>query len=102
MTTLRYTFPNREQRNRFLKLIAMNVGQYGYGFGLEFEGLEFSLEQADGRGDLVSHSPPRAKGKWELRGPVVELDCTFFAGQDGFEKKREKIWDIACQFGASR
>ncbi len=100
-STLTYSFPNREQRNRFLSLIAANVGEYGYGLGLTFEGLEYRLDHADGRGDLISDAGKRAKGSWTLRGNTVELDVAFIAAsRDSWEKTREKIWEVASQFGA--
>jgi hypothetical protein len=100
-STLRYNFPSRDQRNHFLGLIAQNIGAHGYGFGLEFEGIEYKLEHSTGQGSLISHMPPRAKGDWYLReNNVVELDVAFFQGRPNFEKTRTRIWEIACQFGA--
>jgi hypothetical protein len=97
---LEYQFPNKEARNNFLQLIAMNVGQFGYGFGLEFEGLEYALERPDARGDLISHVAPRAKGEWRLTRTGVVLDMAFIAAtRDNFEKLRAKLADIAAQFG---
>jgi hypothetical protein len=97
---LEYQFPNREARNSFLKLIAMNVGQYGYGLGLEFDGLEYALERADARGDLISHIGRRAKGVWQLNNNGVVLDVSFIqAGRQDFEGMRARLSEIASNFG---
>ena len=98
---LEYQFPNKEARNNFLQLIAMNVGQFGYGFGLEFDGLEHALERVDARGDLISHVPPRAKGEWRLTRTGVVLDMAFIAAtRENFEHLRARLAEIAGQFGA--
>ncbi len=100
---LKYRFPSRVARNRWLSLIAQNVGNAGYGFGLEFEGLEFSLDSNVGRGDLVSHIPPKAKGHWELTGSCVALDVSFIAAnRPNFENLRSRLFELANQFGGSR
>ena len=98
-----YRFMDKEQRNRFLSLIASNVGTSGYGFGLEFRGLENSLKADNARGDLISHVGPMARGEWELRGPAVELDMFFIASaREGFDRLRQRLWEIASQFGAGQ
>jgi hypothetical protein len=100
---LSYRFPNKQSRNRWLSLIAQNVGTSGYGFGLEFDGLEFSLESDNSRGDLVSHVPPKAKGHWELAGSCVKLDVSFIAAhRPNFDHLQGRLFELACQFGGSR
>jgi hypothetical protein len=100
---LTYRFPNNEARNRWLRLIAQNVGTAGYGFGLEFDGLEFSLNSDNGRGDLVSHVPKKAKGSWKLEGTRVVLDVTFIAAhRQNWDNLRTRLFDLANQFGGAR
>jgi len=101
MTKTQYSFPNRQNRNAFLKLLDMRVGEYGLGLGLEFEGLEFALERNEARGDLVSHVPPKAKGKWHMNGNEVIIEWDFIANhRDSFEKLRDRVWETAGTFGA--
>ena len=96
---LKYRFPDLENRNRFIRLIAMNIGEYGYGFGLEFRGIEYTIEKPNGHGELISHIG-NAKGSWKLIGSSLELDCTFIAmHRENFEKLRERLWEIAERFG---
>jgi hypothetical protein len=99
-----YTFPDVEQRTRFLNLIAMNLpSPYGYGFGLEFRGLEFSLKSERGSGDLRDHVG-RAAGTWTLQGHrTIEIDWQLIANaRPNFDGLCEKLWELAKQFGAGR
>ena len=95
-------FQTRENRNRYLNLIAMNMpSDSGYGFGLEFEGLETAINQSSARGRLIAHRGQKAIGAWEIEGDTVTLDFGFIATHtDGVERLRERLWEIACQFGA--
>lgn len=98
---LTYRFPDITHRDRFLKLIASNVGEYGYGFGLEFRGLEFSLEKPNGRGDIHCHIS-NARGDWTLRDATVEIDMGFIAmHRENIERLRERLWEIAGQFNGN-
>jgi hypothetical protein len=97
---LSYQFPSKETRNHFLRLIAMNVGEHGYGLGLEFDGLEYSIERSDARGDLISHIGNKARGEWRLASTRVVLDMGVIAQhRDNFEKLRSRLAEIAAQFG---
>jgi hypothetical protein len=96
-----YSFPNRENRNRFLSIIAMNVGEYGIGLGLEFVGLEYALERADAHGRLISHIGDRAAGEWRLAGSDVVIELGMIAvARDNLDRLRKTLAEQAANFGA--
>ena len=95
-----YQFPNREQRNRFLSIIAMNVGEYGIGLGLNFEGLEHSLERNEANGRLISEIGGRAAGGWRLGSDdvTIELGQIPQGGRD-MDRLRRTLAEQASNFG---
>jgi hypothetical protein len=100
MQEYRFTFPSKENRNNFLKLIAQNVGDYGYGLGLEFEGLEHSLDSPEAHGRIHRTIPGKeAYGAWKMSSRDVILDLALIAHVDPeFDRLETRINQVARDF----
>ena len=96
-------FPSKESRNNFVKLFAQNIPGPGYGFGMDFENLEYGLNADHSHGRIVKNRGVKgqgATGEWELEGTTVRLDLSIIAHVDpfGVDRLRDRMRDVATTF----
>jgi len=99
-------FSSKDTRNAFVKLFAQNVPGPGYGYGMEFEGLEYGLESDHATGRIVRHRGMKgaAAGEWELSSTGVRLDLGYIAHVDphAADLMRARMRDVAASFGGEQ